>query len=821
MLFELVKNDKGEDDLKIILANKTFRDFPDKPGGNIEGMCFSECCTGGLESLPLYIETAKTGRKISRQYYARTLQRYVAADIFSPEPGQVAVLISDQTHLVEAQRELEKAYIDTEAILHEIPAPICVISKNNGQILGYNKAFCDLVNIYDNDKLLNTQVMELFRKNNEATLRASFQAGGKFKTELVLSDKNIEVEIYARSFTYKEQNAYAVYLLDLTAQQLQEQTLIDAARQAEEASKMKSTFLANMSHEIRTPMNGVLGFTELALDDTELSDNTREYLEKIRISANSLLNIINAVLDISKIEAGKVEVETIPFSINEILRQCETISSPEALDKGLSLYFYSDPPIKKMLIGDPTKIRQILLNLVSNSVKFTETGMVKLMVYPIFKNDSSVEIKFEVIDTGIGMTAEQLKKVLIPFNQADSSTTRRYGGTGLGLTITNNLITLMGGELKIESAPGVGSRFSFTLGFKVDEKYPDDTINPLTNDIVMRPTFNGDVLLCEDNKINQQVIIEHLTRIGLKVSSASNGLVGLEIIKAREKYGKPFDLILMDIHMPVMDGLTTTSLILQMGIKAPIIAITANVMARDREIYQNHGMCDFISKPFKAEELWRCLLKYLAPISLVPIDNINSGNSLSQSPTSAINTRLGIERSANDEALYIRLKAYYLKDNADKPTLIKEALTEKDYRKALRLSHTLKSSSATIGAVAMSLVAGKMENAVSEGQYDYAYSLLGELSNTFNEVISELRGEINPLVKEDVIHTMLSAEESISLLDELEPLLLTGASETLDYLERLGDLPDNLATELKNRINDYDFEEALELLNKIRKHITK
>ncbi|MDR0324069.1 MAG: hypothetical protein LBI12_06460, partial [Treponema sp.] len=233
---------------------------------------------------------------------------------------------------------------------------------------------------------------------------------------------------------------------------------------AEISSIAKTTFLANMSHEIRTPMNSILGFSELAQDD-KISHKTRDYLNKIQTNAEWLLQIINDILDISKIESGKMELEQIPFDIHELFANCRTLIMPRAVEKGIILYFYAEPSIGKRPLGDPTKLRQIFINLLSNAIKFTHTGMVKLLADIKNTSNNTATIYFEVKDSGIGMTSEQINRIFDPFMQAESGTTRKFGGTGLGLPITKSMIELMGGELSVESTPGIGTKFSFTLTF--------------------------------------------------------------------------------------------------------------------------------------------------------------------------------------------------------------------------------------------------------------------------------------------------------------------------------------------------------------------
>jgi len=390
--------------------------------------------------------------------------------------------------------------------------------------------------------------------------------------------------------------------------------LVKLFESAKAANNAKSIFLANMSHEIRTPMNSIMGFSELALDD-KISDKTRDFINNIKMNAEWLLQIINDILDISKIESGKMELENIPFNLQELIKTCRMFIMPKAEEKGIALYFYAEPSVGKIPLGDPTRLRQVLVNLLSNAVKFTKFGMIKLNVSIIDKSDNGIKLHFEVKDSGIGMTENQIEKIFNPFMQAESGTTRKYGGTGLGLSITKNIVEMMGGKLTVDSIPGVGSKFSFDLVLQTIDDINNEKINnkiPVNN--IEKPLFKGEVLLCEDNEMNQVVLCEHLSRVGLSAVVAENGQEGIDLINERINKGiKQFDLIFMDMHMPVMDGLDASAEIIKLNIGVPIIAMTANVMTDNLDIYRANGINDYVSKPFTSQELWHCLLKYFKP----------------------------------------------------------------------------------------------------------------------------------------------------------------------------------------------------------------
>jgi signal transduction histidine kinase/CheY-like chemotaxis protein len=484
------------------------------------------------------------------------------------------------------------------------------------------------------------------------------------------------------------------------------------------ASAAKSRFLANMSHEIRTPMNAVIGFTELALDGGNTA-KIKEYLREILENSKGLLQIINDILDISKIESGKMELERIPFDLHELFAACRAVIMPKAAEKGITLQFYAEPSTGKKMIGDPTRLRQVLLNLLTNAVKFTHTGIIKLSATVKGLTGGSIAVHFEVRDSGIGMTEEQVAKIFDAFVQADETTTRKYGGTGLGLSITKNIVSLMGGTLAVESTPKAGSIFSFDVTFETVDASDADTGRELVFNELEKPVFRGEVLLCEDNVVNQQVIREHLAKVGLKTVVAENGKKGVEAVQSRmEKGEKQFDLIFMDMHMPVMDGLEASSKIIALNTGIPIVAMTANVMSDDREIYRMNGIQDCVGKPFTSRELWQCLLKYLTPVSRGTAP-----------PNTPIKTATEFQKG---------LEMIFVKDNKRKHEEIVNAIKSGDIKLAHRLAHSLKSSAGQIGKTDLQNAAADVERHLIEGKNLVTPSLLFILKTELNKVLAEL-----------------------------------------------------------------------------------
>jgi PAS domain S-box-containing protein len=408
--------------------------------------------------------------------------------------------------------------------------------------------------------------------------------------------------------------------VDITLQKEAEETLKHAKEQAEAASRAKSSFVANMSHEVRTPMNAVLGLTRLVLD-SELAPQQRDYLEKVQDASTALLSILNDILDYSKIEAGKLRLESIDYALDGVLRNVVGLFSAKAEEKHIEIYYRVAENVPAILSGDALRLSQVLNNLVGNAIKFTDQGKVGVYVERHSDVQGKSELIFSVQDTGIGMTSEQSNRLFHSFTQADDSTTRKYGGTGLGLTISKQLIELMGGGIGVESEFGKGSRFFFSIPFAEDSLSKEQTETRLAalgtrDELAMHPQDNAQIdlhgariLLVEDDPINCIVAQGFLKKLNVAVELAENGLQAVEAIAANT----PFDLILMDLHMPVMDGLEATRRIraLPQGKSIPIIAMTAAAMKQDVDDVLAVGMNAHLAKPISSVELAHQLYAFL------------------------------------------------------------------------------------------------------------------------------------------------------------------------------------------------------------------
>jgi len=610
-------------------------------------------------------------------------------------------------------------------------------------------------------------------------------------------EEPIPVEITMVRLMMKGEVVIATYARDLREQKAIAEE-IRRADIAEERSRAKSEFLATMSHEIRTPMNSIIGFSELALDmtDSKIAPEAKVYIRKIKDSAVWLLQIINDILDISKIESGRIELENEPFDLDEVLMRCQSVILPSIKEKGLELKVNSEPVTGKKLLGDPIRLYQVLINILYNAVKFTDAGTIIFSSIKKSSSDDDTTITFEVKDSGIGMDAEQLAIIFEPFIQADTSTTRKYGGTGLGLTISRDIVELMGGRLTVDSTPGEGSIFKFDIIF--------DTVNKTTGDADInlskfheKPIFNAEILVCDDNPVNQELICEHLARVGIKTATVENGLLGVELVRERiDKGEKLFDLVFMDIFMPVMDGIEAASKIKSLNKEIPIVALTANVMINDLENYRKNGMPDCLGKPFTTTDLWSVLLKYLKPVDFGPIQDDAGLN--------------------DDDDLQNKLRFSFAKNNQAKYDEISEAIEKGDLKLAHRLTHTLKGNAGQIRKLGLKKAAEEIETLLNDGDLSVPVMLLTNLKTELELVISDMK----PLLDQEeeyIITEPLDHEDTIKLFDELEVMLNDGNAECIERLDDIRNIPG--AEELVMHMEHYDFKLAKRTLAELKAKI--
>ncbi len=442
---------------------------------------------------------------------------------------------------------------------------------------------------------LGVMIMAAYRMN-----RASNDALAlSYKNEdLIKSLTNTRNELEHLNTDLKDEIDYAKRI---------EGELKQARDRAEKMSQAKGEFLANMSHEIRTPMNGVIGTLQL-LEGTTLDASQREYVHVAHKSADALLAILNDILDLSKIEAGKLSLEDIPFDLRELVQELVVLHSLKAEQKGIELNSEINEQVPDVIVGDPTRVRQILVNLITNALKFTSEGEVSITMNIKEKTEDKVLLRIEVSDTGVGIPLDKQQKLFSAFTQADGSTTRKYGGTGLGLAIVRQLVEMMNGELGIDSDAGKGARFWFEIPMGISQ---EPLMTPVSKPQTENKQLEGCVLLVEDNPVNEMVARKMLEKLGLDSITATNGQQALDLLESEQ-----VDVVLMDCQMPEMDGFEATRHLrerekLADAAALPVIAMTANVMEGDRERCLQAGMDDYLGKPVRMDELESTLRRWL------------------------------------------------------------------------------------------------------------------------------------------------------------------------------------------------------------------
>jgi PAS domain S-box-containing protein len=753
-------------------------------------------------------------------------------DITESKRAEEALRRSEEEHK-ELYKEANEARELYRSLLESTPDSI-VMYDMDGKVTFVNDAFVrtfgwTLEELADGVPYTPESEREITSRNVTRVVREGSPISHFETRRLTKTGNVVNVSISASRFYdhLGEPSGMLVILRDIDARVRMEAQLVEAKEAAEAANRAKSEFLANMSHEIRTPMNAIIGLSHLVLQ-TVLTPVQLDYQVKIQDSADSLLRLIDDILDLSKVEAGKLEIEGRGFSLQEVTEGVSSVIYSKAGEKGLDFSLEVDDSVPAYLRGDALRLRQVLINLASNAVKFTHEGGVSIRIDLTGQSDNELVLRFAVRDSGIGMTPSQVEELFTPFYQADATITRKYGGSGLGLAISKRLVEMMGGEITVQSEPGVGSEFTFTARFGEFAEEIHEQATGISAETAIGLLAGSRVLLVEDNEINRQVARELLEAVGVAVVEALDGHSAVELAGAEE-----FQAVLIDLQMPVMDGLAAAREIRADPDQSdlPIIAMTANAMASDREKCLAAGMDDYLPKPIKPNLLYETLIRWIHPEAYKAKAAASEGSEMEPKPGLAaglpeldgVDMRIGLAHVNQDLKLYFKVLENTYKGYRNTSSAIRAEIDHEDWDSAHRLVHSFKGVVGTIGAGELSCRALDLEKALKSSERDCIEAVYEVFRKEAERVMAALRSLFDqkrwpPSGEEQ--GKPREIEDLESSVAEFKRLVEEGDPEAAAWItpieSRMGpSAPKDLFRRLESQIDDYEFEEALATLEKI------
>jgi PAS domain S-box-containing protein len=658
----------------------------------------------------------------------------------------VVLVFHDITNRRKAEHELELSEVRYRRLFESAHDGILILDGVSAKVLDVNRFMLDLLG-HSREHLLGKELWELgvFKdaESCKAALAALQKAGSICYDDLPLEHKDghhFDVEFVGNMYREGRRSVIQCNIRDITARKRAEQELARATEDAEAANRSKSEFLANMSHEIRTPMSAILGFADMLLHDHQDETGQIECVQIIRRNAVHLLELINEILDLSKIEASQMTVERIACNIPELFSEIISLMRPRAAEKGLGLEITFEGPIPRVIQTDPTRLRQILLNMLGNAVKFTRSGKIEIRVSDEGGGGPNILLRIDVIDSGVGIAPALLSRLFKPFTQGDESITRKFGGTGLGLTISRRLAKLLHGDISVTSEVGVGSTFTARIdggpsaGVEMlqdlsEAMLPAQTGGAAHHDIVL----SGRILLAEDGQDNQRLLRMQLRDAGAVVFGAEDGQMAVDLATTHA-----FDLILLDMQMPVMDGYAATAELRRRGLKLPIIALTAYAMSEDRAKCLACGCDDYLSKPVKEETLLKTVSRYLGNAFSTARDEGERGVVAgTEPPRPAAEGSGAITSRLTDNPRMRRIIPEFVEGLPGEVRKMNDLLKRNDLAALEKVVHQLRGASGGYGFDAVTEPATRVEESIKGGQ---ALECVAAEMKSLIEVIRRIEG---------------------------------------------------------------------------------